>query len=173
MSPTWKSTGPEGERPSAVIQDGATCIPSPSPCPSGGAADPTSQGSSRLFNSSDDDRCHRAARTDDEPCHEPLELVGQVGGRRSTSTILPSYPGSPTNVVGRSKGNCWICDSPEHQPSFYPTWNKALSFANSRGTATGNPRRNPAAQPQMQRLKGAPQQQKTAAALGGHKVQAK
>jgi hypothetical protein len=149
-------------RPSTAIsgrQGGAACITSPSPSPSKGAATPTSQGSSGLFNSSDNDRCQRAAGTDDEPCNEPLELFGQGGGWRSASTVLPTYSRFATNVVGKSKGNCRICDSPENQRVFCPTWK--------------NPRRNPAAQPQMQGCAGAPQQRKTAATSGGRKVRAK
>jgi hypothetical protein len=152
-----RSPGSEGERLSAATQYSAICRPSPSPSPSRSAATPTSPKSSGLFDSSDDDRCRRAAGFNDEPSGEPLELIGQGGGRSPTSTLLPGYPGPPTNVIGRSKGCCWICDSPKHQKAFCPTWNKALSLANSRGTATGNPGRNPAAQPRVQRPAGAPQ----------------
>jgi hypothetical protein len=86
-------------------------------------------------NSSDKDRFQRATGTDDEPCNEPLELVGQGGGWRSASPVLPAYSRFATNVVGKSKDNCWICNSPKHQRVFCPTWNKALSFANSHGAA--------------------------------------
>jgi hypothetical protein len=80
-------------------QDGAAAA---DPSPTRGAT-PTSSRSSGLFDSADNDMCQRAAGFDDKPRGEPLELAAPGGGRSSTSTLLPGYPGPLINVVGQNK----------------------------------------------------------------------
>jgi hypothetical protein len=160
-------SAPEDEQLPAATQDGAAAGQSPSR-----GATPTSSRSSRL-SYYPDDGCRGTAGTDLESYSEPLELIGPGRGRSSTSTLLPGYPGPPTNVIGKNKGGCWVCGSLKHRKTFCPIWNQAL--ANSCGTATRktakrDPRRNPAAQPRVHGRAGAPQPQETAVASGGRKV---
>jgi hypothetical protein len=117
--------------------------------------------------------CRCAAGFDDKPSREPLELAGPGGGRSSTSTLLPGYPGPSVNVVGQNKGGCWVCGSLDHRKTFCPIWNQALADScgtAKRKTAKRDKRRNPAAQPRVQGPEGAPQPQETAVASGGRKV---
>jgi hypothetical protein len=120
-----------------------------------------------------DDRCTYTTRVDGESDSETLVLLGPGGGRSSTSTLLPGYPGPPTNVIGKNKGGCWVCGSLEYRKTFCQIWNQALAdscWTATRKTAKRDPRRNPAAQPRVQRRAGTPQLRETAAALSGRKV---
>jgi hypothetical protein len=57
------------------------------------------------------------------PVQSHLNSLVKVEAGAQLPPFWTGYPGFPTNVIGKSKGGCWVCGSLEHRKAFCLTWN--------------------------------------------------